>query len=168
MIKEKWCPDCQEFLPIKEFHFNKARHDGVKPYCKLHANERERVRWWKYHERELQRGRNYYEANSEAVLARCKRRYVRTRAKLYTLKMKPCVDCGERFHPSAMDFDHVRGKKKFGITIESALNKPWEDVLEEIEKCELRCAVCHRIRHATEYEFKNVKLWKELYALAGS
>lgn len=60
------------------------------------------------------------------------------------LKSKPCLDCGNVFPPCAMDFDHVRGEKKFNIS-KSGLWK-WKYVLEEIEKCDLVCSNCHRIR----------------------
>lgn len=57
---------------------------------------------------------------------------------------KPCVDCGGIFPPECMDFDHLGGKK-FQIG-QSHSSFPWKVVLEEIAKCELVCANCHRIR----------------------
>jgi len=62
------------------------------------------------------------------------------------LKNRPCADCGGRFPPCAMDFDHVLGEKiddVSGIRIDTGR---WERVLAEIEKCELVCANCHRVR----------------------
>lgn len=51
-----------------------------------------------------------------------------------------------------MDFDHVRGKKKAGI---SALAHAGDlkSLLEELKKCEMVCANCHRIR--TDLRRKN-------------
>lgn len=62
------------------------------------------------------------------------------------LKTQPCVDCKQSFHPAAMDFDHVRGTKKYRIAW--MLNKPCllEEIKKEIAKCELVCACCHRVR----------------------
>ncbi len=60
------------------------------------------------------------------------------------IKSEPCSDCGGRFPPVAMDFDHVRGTK-FRM-VSTMVNYSWERVLSEIEKCELVCANCHRIR----------------------
>jgi hypothetical protein len=56
---------------------------------------------------------------------------------------RPCADCGLVFHPSAMEFDHVRGEKKFTL---SRVTGSIEATLEEIAKCELVCACCHRVR----------------------
>jgi 5-methylcytosine-specific restriction endonuclease McrA len=58
---------------------------------------------------------------------------------------KPCMDCGNIFPPCAMDFDHVHGKKKFNV----GLAKNLRQLAEEIAKCELVCANCHRIRTFT-------------------
>lgn len=68
-----------------------------------------------------------------------------SRAKRETLKNKPCMDCGGTFPPECMDFDHVRGEKRFGIG--SILPHCSEEkLMEEIAKCDLVCSNCHRIR----------------------
>ena len=66
------------------------------------------------------------------------------RARIDAFKTGPCVDCGQTFPPCAMDFDHVRGKKRFGVS--KMRNFSIENILEEIAKCDLVCANCHRIR----------------------
>ncbi len=57
----------------------------------------------------------------------------------------PCADCGGRFRTEEMDFDHVRGDKSFDIA-----NGRWQVSVETLEqemaKCEVVCAVCHRLR----------------------
>jgi hypothetical protein len=61
-------------------------------------------------------------------------------------KQGPCVDCGGRFPPECMDFDHIveRGPKLFNISKAGGRNV--EGVLAEIAKCDLICANCHRTR----------------------
>jgi len=59
-------------------------------------------------------------------------------------KAQPCVDCGQSFHFSAMDFDHVRGKKRFNISQASMCSE--ETLRAEIAKCDVACANCHRVR----------------------
>lgn len=72
----------------------------------------------------------------------------RTRqAVINALKDRPCVGCGGKFHAACMDFDHVRGDKKYGITAGRVVRA---DFAEELAKCELRCSNCHRLRHALE------------------
>lgn len=56
---------------------------------------------------------------------------------------KPCQDCGGFFPEECMDFDHLRDKK---FQISWAVCLKWSVVLEEIAKCDLVCANCHRIR----------------------
>lgn len=60
------------------------------------------------------------------------------------LKARPCQDCGQFFPPEAMDFDHVRGEKI--IRVSSMTTWAWERVLQEVGKCDLVCANCHRTR----------------------
>jgi hypothetical protein len=59
----------------------------------------------------------------------------------------PCVDCGEK-DPVVLEFDHVRGEKRF--TIGSHLWLPWNKIKSEIDKCDVRCSNCHKRRHAKE------------------
>lgn len=60
-------------------------------------------------------------------------------------KSGPCADCGNRFSPEAMDFDHVRGPKLFGIAT-GLLSKSVLQLEAEIAKCDIVCANCHRVR----------------------
>jgi 5-methylcytosine-specific restriction endonuclease McrA len=61
-----------------------------------------------------------------------------------------CLDCGWPFHPQALDFDH-RDEKKFSISAANSRH-PWEVLLAEMEKCDLVCASCHRVRTARRRE----------------
>lgn len=53
-----------------------------------------------------------------------------------------CTDCGYNKHPAALDFDHVRGEKSILVSF----CKSKAQAVKEIEKCEVRCACCHRIK----------------------
>jgi hypothetical protein len=59
--------------------------------------------------------RRWYQANRELQMRRVLKatRERRERGKAYVdeLKSRPCVDCGVRYPPYVMDFDHVRGEK---------------------------------------------------------
>ena len=60
------------------------------------------------------------------------------------LKNSPCTDCGKSYPPYVMDFDHKDpSQKAFGP---AEIYRNLEQVLAEIEKCELVCANCHRER----------------------
>lgn len=59
---------------------------------------------------------------------------------------KPCADCKD-FYPSfVMGFDHRDGDQKTGIISQLMNRLSWRQLLEEIAKCDLVCANCHRIR----------------------
>lgn len=59
-------------------------------------------------------------------------------------KDRPCTDCGNKFHFAAMEFDHVRGQKFFNLAAPAGWT--YEEILEEIMKCDVVCANCHRVR----------------------
>jgi len=66
------------------------------------------------------------------------------KGRLRSAKDAPCVDCGGRFPPECMDFDHVRGTKSFNVGTRA--RGRWELLAAEIAKCEVVCANCHRTR----------------------
>lgn len=76
----------------------------------------------------------------------------RRRAFVDSLKTGPCTDCGKRYAPYVMDFDHRPGvhkewsKSKFNTISYLAANAPMPRLLEEIKKCDLVCSNCHRER----------------------
>ena len=55
-----------------------------------------------------------------------------------------CVDCGENNH-IVLDFDHIKDKK-YNISRMVHDGFSWKAILKEIQKCEVVCANCHRIR----------------------
>lgn len=63
------------------------------------------------------------------------------------VKDSPCCDCGERFIPFVMDLDHIEDFNKIN-TISGMVSQGWplDKIKKEIEKCEIVCANCHRIR----------------------
>jgi hypothetical protein len=69
------------------------------------------------------------------------------KAFMVEIKSGPCVDCGEKFDTCCMDFDHKDGsKKRFNIGTMFAHHYSMDLIKEELAKCELVCANCHRIR----------------------
>ena len=65
----------------------------------------------------------------------------------YLLK-HPCVDCGEK-DVTVLEFDHVKNKLK---PVSSLIRAGATSLIEkEIEKCEVRCANCHRRKTAKQF-----------------
>jgi hypothetical protein len=61
----------------------------------------------------------------------------------------PCIDCGVR-DPVLFDFDHRDPSTKRGDVARLASRKQWPQVLAEIQKCDVRCANCHRRKTARQ------------------
>ena len=90
----------------------------------------------------------WYNDNKQVYLDRNRQRYEANRQRLDALKDVPCADCGGRFPPCVMDYDHRDGDDKLG-NISAVLTRwSWSRILAEIAKCEIICANCHRIRTA--------------------
>lgn len=69
------------------------------------------------------------------------------RAYLHEVKSQPCADCGGTFPPCVMDLHHRdEGEKLFNVGL-SVGSVGWERLREEVAKCDVVCANCHRIRH---------------------
>ena len=80
-----------------------------------------------------------------------KKHRVKIRTKLFEfLSTKSCVDCGEK-DPIVLDFDHTDPSKKFK-PISKLLSGHWSwvSVENEIKKCKIRCANCHRRKTYTQ------------------
>lgn len=79
----------------------------------------------------------------------------------------PCEDCRQTLPLAAMDFDHVRGEKRYEISTlvrnRSTLTTLWA----ELDKCELVCTNCHRIRTYGKYYPDDVSRWREIQASSG-
>lgn len=88
----------------------------------------------------------YRRENREKTNAAVYRVNDRNRAIIREAKSKPCADCKVQYPTYVMDLDHVRGDKVKGVA--QMLNCSVDILRAEIAKCEVRCANCHRRRHA--------------------
>jgi hypothetical protein len=61
----------------------------------------------------------------------------------------PCADCGQHYPYFVMDFDHREDVDKLAhVATMVGKNAAHKKVMEEIDKCDVVCANCHRIRTA--------------------
>ena len=95
-------------------------------------------------------GKEHYLANrqryiDQAAEAKRRLRLERTTFLLEYFATHPCIDCGEP-DPVVLEFDHLRDKS-FDIG-QKLLHRNWRAILDEIAKCEVVCANCHRRRTA--------------------
>jgi hypothetical protein len=59
-----------------------------------------------------------------------------------------CLLCGERRHPSLLEFHHVLPWTKEHAVSQMTHAHPWDAIRREIDKCVLLCANCHRLVEA--------------------
>jgi hypothetical protein len=128
----KRCCTCRLELPVEAFSRRRASRDGLQSRCKA---------CW----------RADYLANTEqrkAVAAASARVALeRHRAALTAyLASHPCVDCSES-DIRCLDFDHRDPEHKVAnVTLMVSMHWRWSRIEAEIEKCDVRCASCHRKR----------------------
>lgn len=106
--------------------------------------------------------RRWYANNAESQRVRLKRNRTEQIRKNFELLKEylsshPCVDCHEP-DPVVLDFDHVSGVKKGHVPSMCSEGMSWNTISAEIEKCEVRCANCHRRRTAIQFGwFKKIR-----------
>lgn len=126
----KECPKCKEIKTLDSFAKNKRRKDGLQRTCRKCVSIKDKKWFQDNKEKYYANNKKYYHGRSEFI-----NRYKKIHGK--------CVDCGITDW-RVLEFDHVRGEKKdnIGNMKTSSIN----NIKEEIRKCEVRCANCHRIK----------------------
>lgn len=104
--------------------------------------------------------RRHYQKNKKYYVEKAKRsnRNQRKWAKEYINRVKRtfgCVDCGVN-NPIILEFDHVKGEKFNNIADMVNQSYGLKTIKDEIRKCEVRCANCHRIKTHERRSQKNV------------
>ncbi len=135
----KLCSKCHKDKSNSEFY---TRHKGSRAgeqynHCKDCMRTRGKAYYQVNHDRQLQ-----LSITRNRIRRRNQREYVNS------LKNHPCADCGKSFPPCVMDFDHRDGSQKYG-NVGSLVSQAYftkNKLLKEIQKCDLVCANCHRIR----------------------
>jgi hypothetical protein len=60
-----------------------------------------------------------------------------------------CVQCGQN-HPAILDFHHIERHPDNRKVNKLLTNKAYKQAAEEVKKCLVLCANCHRIHHHNE------------------
>lgn len=130
----KTCVTCKIEKSLDDFNKRARSKDGRQARC------RDCIRKWY---------KDNKKSHIERVNARSKKVRDILRQYVWERKKGPCADCGQTFHPVAMDFDHIRGEKITDVSKMIAKESSLEDINLEIAKCDLVCANCHRVRTFT-------------------
>jgi hypothetical protein len=90
--------------------------------------------------------KKWYAENKEYVKSKALQKKEELRSIIIAIKNNPCMDCGVSYPHYVMDFDHRDPSLKLS-NVSSLINMGnKQKLLEEIAKCDLVCANCHRIR----------------------
>lgn len=125
----KLCRKCVIEKEKKDFSISSRNKDGLQSYCKVCAVE---TRMKSYSEN----------INKESEYRKNKRKQNQRFIQDHK-ESKPCMDCGVKYPYYVMDFDHIDNKD---YNVSQMLTLSSNTILKEIEKCNLVCSNCHRIR----------------------
>ena len=146
----KRCSRCKTTKAVADFCGDKSRQDGLQPICRPCAKtvrEERKVS----HPGEQRKAYTKWYAKPENVAKASAANVNRARDRAHRLiaefKSNPCMDCHQSFISAAMEFDHRPGtEKKFNLNYRVLGRFALEAVMDEITKCDVVCANCHRIR----------------------
>ncbi len=138
----------ERFKPLDEFAWRRKSRNQRHNLCRpCHAAYRR--------EHYLENRQRYID---RAAVTKRNERLRRTRFLVEYFREHPCVDCGEA-DPVVLEFDH-RGEKAFEVSVNFA-ERSWQSILDEIAKCDVRCANCHRVRTAQQRKSLRWQLTRE-------
>lgn len=130
----KMCSECKQVKDAFDFAFRNKIKGILQSSCKSCKNS--------YSSDHYKSNLNYYKNKAYHSNKRLKKKL---HSIIDELKNVPCMDCQKIYPPYVMDFDHLRDKC-FDIGSAISTQKSLSLILEEITKCEVVCANCHRDR----------------------
>lgn len=140
----KICNNCNQLKEDSEFSpAKKANWRGLSAYCKECKRLYDKDYWTKNKNKLAQRKKE----NKQNI---CNRNI---NFIVDYLKTHPCIDCNEP-NIVVLEFDHVKEIKVGNISEMVCNGVSLLTLQNEINKCEVRCANCHRIKTAKERNFR--------------
>ncbi len=136
----KKCSECGLLKSIEEYHWKVGSRRSNCRNCVA-----------KYTKQHYLENKSYY--IKKAKINR-KNAQVRLREFLFNYKKDhPCIDCGET-DPIVLEFDHLHNKSD-GLASMVTRAFSLRIIIEEIAKCEVVCANCHRKRTSKQFNWYN-------------
>lgn len=145
-MANKTCTKCGKPKPEDKFAFRNKEEGKRRGTCKdCHAEYL----------------REHYRDNREMYLKNARKQNDKlinrtTENIMEHLQEHPCVDCGEN-DPIVLEFDHVKGKKFKEVSGMVGIYC-WARVKKEIDKCDVRCANCHKRKTAKERHWRKAQI----------
>jgi hypothetical protein len=144
----KTCEKCGESSPIENFEYHSSYKDDFFTICKKCYDKIKLEKDAKKAER-LEKKNQTKEKNKlkkKEAQKRISEKHKLLKLKLIEEKGSVCLDCNKSYPIVCYDFHHRdKTSKEYGWG--QLKNKSEEIIRAEIEKCDLLCSNCHRIRH---------------------
>lgn len=99
---------------------------------------------YKTKEYHRQKSREHYLKYKKSYNKRSQQEHDKLMELCREMKAPGCLKCSEK-EPAALDFHHIKGKD---MLISQMRGRNRDKILEEIAKCVILCANCHRKVHA--------------------
>ena len=130
------CECCKLEKSENEFNWRNKANGILKKACKI-CTRKQCLKYYRSHKQVYRNILNRQRGN--------------IREMVYDyLSKHPCIDCGEA-DANVLDFDHVRGKKTDTVSRLIGHSCSWKRIKAEIDRCEVRCANCHRKKTAKQF-----------------
>lgn len=130
-VTKKLCKDCNRDLDVKYFGVKNQKTGALQTYCKPCQATRSSL---------------HYKANRSSYYARNERRMRENILYLEKFKSNPCIDCKQVYPSKVMDMHHRDGEEKEALISQLVRKTTLPRLIRELEKCDLLCANCHRLR----------------------
>ncbi len=144
MVKSRTCSSCKEELPLDKFSVKNKSPDGLQYSCKQCCKKANDL---------------FYQENKsvrrEKLSSRKKEIQDITREMVYSILSAGCVDSPEK-DIVVLDFDHITGVKKHNISYMVGCGYYPDAIKEELKKCVVRCANCHRRKTAKDFNWRRL------------
>lgn len=135
----------KESILAKRHEYKKQNPEDIKvKYAKFYQENRENI-LAKRRERRKRNPEKYKEINKKSQQKR--KRWSQNFANRVKTKFG-CSQCGEKY-PKALDFHHIRGSKFHSISFLCLKGYTMKVIKDEMRKCVILCANCHRKQHYT-------------------
>jgi hypothetical protein len=143
IMENKKCNKCGETKSVCDFAYRDKKNGILKNNCKTCDKNARKI---------------YYQKNKgniiEGIYTTKLKNKIRNQQFVWDyLKTHPCIDCGET-NPIVLEFDHKDNVEKHN-NISFLIEKAWsiKTISDEIDKCDVRCANCHRIRTSIQFNW---------------
>lgn len=151
---KKRCYKCKEEKPLNEFSLDSSRKDGHTNRCKSCKKNYSKSHYVTNIEKFKSSHKEWKSNNSHKINEyNTKQSEKRTQLKMKAIEYKggKCTDCGISAHIDnrvIFDFHHKNPTdKEISLSSSSMIGLEWDKICEELEKCELLCSNCHKLRH---------------------